>query len=494
VIVKPKAVEIKLPYQPLPKQSEFHGSNAKYRAFGGGFGNGKTSGGCFEAFMLSMEYPGTEGLIARKTRPELKATTQNVFFKGGGGDPDRGDWTGCPPELIRKFNKTEGRLELINGSVIHFWPLDEPEKLTNLNLGWYLVDQAEEVAEDMFLMLNGRLRRRRSPRKGMLLFNPNGHDWIYKNFHPSRALSSDHHLIHATTLDNPTLPADYIQQFAHYPKAWRERFMMGSFDVFTGQIWPEFNPDVHIIRPFDIPPWFEIIEGIDHGKRNPTAVLWAAFDEAGNCFIIDEHYQEGWLVGRHAEAILHKRSVRWGSPNYTVIDASAAAEDPNTGRSVIDEYWDYGISTMPSDRHKMARINRVAEWLRLDPKHPHPLTNEYADEPDVDEFEDPENPLDWGYPHLYIFANCTNLIEHLPQYKWKPKPPTQEADPKEEPLKKDDHDVDALGYILMTRPRPAEAPIKHQGLDARSQAYWEKIQKQRRRSENRGHSKLGVEA
>jgi phage terminase large subunit len=491
MIVQSKSVEVKFNYDPLPKQRQFHGANAKYRAFGGGFGNGKTSAGCAEAFMLSIEYPGTEGLICRRTRPELKATTQQVFFKGGGGNPET-DWTGCPPELIRKFNKTDQRLELINGSVIHFWPLDDPDKLSNLNLGWFMIDQAEEVAEEMFLMLMGRLRRRKSPRKGILLFNPNGHDWIWKRF--VRDELSDHQLIHAKTTDNPTLPSDYMDQFKNYPKAWRERFIEGSFDVFTDQIWPEFDPDIHIIPPFEIPPWFEIVEGIDHGRRNPTAVVWAAFDEMGNCFIIDEHYKSGQLVNYHANAILRKREHKWGTPNYTVIDASAAAQDPNTGRSVIDEYWDYGIYCQPSDRHKIARVNRVAEWLRLDPNWRHPTTGELAAPPiDYDPTDEDKNQT-FGYPHLYIFQNCVNLVEHVPQYKWKPQPATGDEDPKEEPLKKDDHDVDALGYILMTRPRPAERPREHSKMDPRTRRYWELTQQRRSKQERRGHSRLGAEA
>jgi hypothetical protein len=467
-------INIEINYAPLPKQGEFHGCNAKYRAFGGGFGNGKTSGGCAEGFFLAMEYPGSIGLIARATRPELKATTQHVFFEGGGGDP-RTDWTGCPQELVRSWNKSEQKLVLVNGSIIYFWPLDDPAKLTNLNLGWFLIDQAEEVPEDMFLMLIGRLRQRNAPRKGMILFNPNGHDWIWRRWVHDRMM--DHELIHAKTTDNPTLPSDYMRAFDAYPESWRKRFMEGSFDVFTDQIWPEFDREIHAISPFAIPPWFEIIEGIDHGRRNPTAVLWAAFDDIGNCFIVDEHYEAGRRVSHHAGKILKKRQT-WGVPNYTVIDASAAQKDPNTERSVIDEYYDYGILTIPSDRHKIARVNRVAEWLRRDPEHPHPLTMEHSEE---------------GWPRIYIFKNCPNLIEHVPQYRWKPLPPTAKVDAAEEPLKKDDHDVDALGYILMTRPRPAEKPLsERKDWDARTRAYWDRVGK--RMKQNEGHSSLGTMA
>ena len=183
------------------------------------------------------------------------------------------------------------------------------------------------------------------------------------------------------------------------------------------------------------------------------------------------------MLFRSAKAINRKRE-EWGIPNYTVIDASAAQKDPNTERSVIDEYYDHGILTLPSDRHKIARVNRVAEWIGLDPEHPHPVTKEVREE---------------GWPRLYIFRNCFNLIEHLPQYRWKPQSPAAKEDAGEEPLKKDDHDVDALGYILMTRPRPAETPLGNRDPEnARTERYWEKRRKQI--GKPRGHSRLGTEA
>lgn len=470
--------EIVISYVPLPKQNEFHGKGAKFRFFGGGFGNGKTSAGCAEAFALAMEYPGCTGLIARRTRPELKATTQHQFFHGGGGGSPT-DWKGCPQELIRTFNKTEGKLTFLNGSIVHFWPLDDPDKLTNLNLGWFLIDQAEEVAEDMFMMLQGRLRQVDSPRCGLILFNPNGHDWIWRRCVYLRDAYKDHALIHAKTSDNPNLPSDYIQQFENYPESWKKRFFDGSFDVFTGQIWPEYDPEMHEINPVPLEDWWEICEGIDHGRRNPTAVLWAAFfSRFGHnyCFVVDEHYQAGKRVGHHARKILENRASLGVAPIWTVIDASASQKDPNTERSVIDEYWDHGIHTIPSDRHRIARINRVAEWLTPKRETPHPITGELRSE---------------GWPNLFLYKHLLNLKEHVPQYKWKPQSPTQEADAREEPLQRDDHDVDALGYILMMRPAPGEAPVvMDPDYDPRSRKYWDHYQERMR---PKGRTRSGVD-
>lgn len=468
--VPTEPVEIEIGYKPLPKQAEFHELNSKYKFFGGGWGNGKTAAGCAEAFALAMEYPGSTGLISRKTRPELKATTEHQFFHGGGGDDT--DWPGIPQEVIRAHNKSDFKLTLINGSIIHFWPLDDPDKLTNLNLGWFLIDQGEEVAEDIFQMLQGRLRQKNAPRCGMVLFNPAGHDWIWRRCVYLKY--PDHKMVHAKTTDNPNLPPDYLTSLLNMPEKWVKRFVEGSFDVFSGQIWPEFDPEIHTLAPFPLPEWYEGMEGIDHGKRAPTAILWAKFDDKGNCFIVDEHYQSGRLVSYHANKV-HERRQQWGQPIETIIDAQAAQEDPNTGRSVIDEYNDHGIIVIQSDRHVIAGVNRIGEWLRLDPNHPHPITGETREE---------------GWPHLWIFKNCVNLIEHIAQYQWKKHPPTREEDPEEKPLKKDDHDVDALRYLLMRRPPPSKVPTHYQ--QSPQDWYWRRV-RERMEGRGEGHAMLGTE-
>lgn len=470
-------VDINIPYKPKPKQAEFHALSAKYRLFIGGWGNGKTSGGCAEAFALAMEYPGCTGLILRKTRPELKATTEDQFLNGGGGP--EGDWTGVPQELIRKHNKTDNFLELINGSKIHFWPADEPGKLSNLNLGWFLLDQAEEVPEEIFQMLIGRLRQARSPRCGILLANPNGHDWLWRRFVYLKY--PDHKYVHAKTTDNDTLPPDYIDTLMQMPEAWVKRFVEGSFDVFSGQIWPEFDDRVHTISPFVIPDWWDGMEGIDWGYRNPTSVLWTKFDEKGNCFVVEEHLESNQLVHHHA-GVIHNKRGQWGQPRETMIDPSSSKIDPTSGRSVIDEFNDQGIIVSPADNARIPGINRIGEWLRCDPKHEHPLTGELH----------PEHEAGKGYPRLYIFKSCPQLIEHIAQYQWKKQPPTAEVDAKEQPLEKDDHDVDALRYTLMRRPQPSIVPITFETQP--QDRYWKRVRERMDGHRERGHSMLGTEA
>jgi hypothetical protein len=149
---------ISIDYKPNPKQYQAHSLKAKYRGFVGGWGNGKTSWGCVEFFTRLMEYPGTNAIVARKTRPELRSTTWDMLLNGD--NADRGGWGGIPKELIRVNNKADMYLELETGdpespSRVHGLPLDDPKKIENYNLGLFWIDQAEEIEEDIFSEVPG---------------------------------------------------------------------------------------------------------------------------------------------------------------------------------------------------------------------------------------------------------------------------------------------------------------------------------------------------
>ncbi|MEW6016477.1 MAG: phage terminase large subunit [Pseudomonadota bacterium] len=389
------------------------------RAFGGGLGGGKTTAANVECLDMAMAYPGTVGLIARQTYPELRDTTRKNFLERV-----------CPPELIKPggWNKTENILTLVNGSQILFRSLDDPLKFASLELGFFFIDQAEETTEEIFLTLVGRLRHPAGPRRGILTFNPAGHDWIWQTF--VNRPEADYEFIPVSTRDNPYLPEDYLPTLlSKYPEAWVKRMVDGSFDVFEGQVYPDYDPRIHRIPQREIPDTWPRYRAIDHGYRNPTAVLWAALSPEDELVVYDEHYESGQLVSHHA-AIVKARS---GERLYaaSVCDPSMAAKSPIDGRSVLDEYSQRGIVWKPGNNDVAAGILRVSERLKPDAA---------------------------GRARLYITENCVNLLEELPQYTWRAMGPAQVGNEPEQPRKYRDHAVDALRYLVM------ELPVRRAGL------------------------------
>jgi phage terminase large subunit len=443
--------DVTLEYMPMPKQQQFHSLSAKYRGFCGGWGNGKTSAGCAETFVRLMEFNGTECIIARKTRPELKSTTWRMWVNG---DTTPGGWKGVPKECIRLYNRSELYMELINGSTIHGLPLDDPKKIENYNLGLFWIDQAEEVEEDIFLKFHGRLRQHNAPREGLLTFNPNGHNWLWSRFiDPERkpTFQSQYKCVEATPFDNPNLPEDYIDQFEGLPEHWYNRFVLGSHDVFVGQIFVDFNPDVHIIKPFHIPSGWERWQCYDPGIRHEGALSWVARDPAGNAYYYREVLESGQDVSWWAATCFEEESMAdWGGQDEEIwrrlVGREALIRAQTDGRTVLDLMNDNGWYPEFADRDPSARISRITEYLRPKRNHPHP----FGAAPQAVFSQNTQKQIGTGSPRLYVFSTCTKLLEYLPQYRWKPQRSNfTEEDSAEKPRKKDDHNIDNLGHILV---------------------------------------------
>lgn len=160
-----------------------------------GLGTGKTLFGILRGLILSQEFPDNLGLIVRKEYVDLK----NSLIK------DFEQYTG----LDVGSNK---EVKLKNGSTIMFCHADELDVLKNINLGWFMMEQAEEFqVDEQFEFLRGRLRRSNVPfHTGFIVGNTAGHNWIWKLW-KTNLPSLEYELIEATTFENEeNLPRDYI--------------------------------------------------------------------------------------------------------------------------------------------------------------------------------------------------------------------------------------------------------------------------------------------
>lgn len=442
-------------YKLFPKQDSFIFDEHRFSGYGGGFGNGKTLAGSIKAYNHCQQKDAFF-LIGRKHATDLSDSTQRDFLSLFGH--------------LGKFSPKNGSFKFYRDgkmfSEVIFRHLDDLQSLTNMNLSGFWIDQAEEVSEDAFDFLIGRIRRPVQRREGFITFNPNGHDWIWRRFHKKMGSDgkqlpnlNDYYLVMASTLENKeNLPEDYLRGLLSQPREWQKRFVQGSFDVFSGQIYDMFNPSIHVIQPFEIPQQFERFRAIDHGTAtgHATCCLWFAVDFDSNIYVFQEYYQEAEVVSKHVESVNKLSQVRTTTGNiiadhyaYTVIDPSthAKTKERNGYRfSVADEYLDAGIPTIAAQNDVLAGINRVKEYLTLDPERYHPF------------LKDDEGEFIKGAPRLYIFSSCDNLIEEIAQYRWKTYSGKMLAnvdrdDPKEAPVKRQDHAVDALRYGIMSRPQ-----------------------------------------
>ena len=416
--------------------------------FAEGFVNhnsGKTWAGCMRALILS-QYPKNVGLIGRLSYREIADTTRKTFFEI------------CPPEYYDdkqggRWSPTENNLRLINGSEILFRHLDtvSEAELKSLNLGWFFIDQAEEISLPVVRVLMSRLRLNSVPnRYGFFSCNPEPGSWIdtmFKTPFDAETLDRDFFYLDSTTYDNPYNPPEYVEDLKRqFPPEMVKRYVEGSWQVMENVIYSEFDPKVHVVNPFQVPKEWEHIITLDHGMVNPTACLLAVIDYDYNIYIIDEYYSPG-IVSSHAKAV--KAMVGEQEISLWLIDPSTSSktrEKEGKPFSIMEEYEDYGLYFIPANNQKLAGINRVKEFLKVNPDRRNPITREK------------------GSPRLFIFKNCVNFIWEMKQYKWRKLRSLTQRNAPEEPIDYADHLMDCIYMMIMSRFPPPQKTFDGKSL------------------------------
>lgn len=441
-----------LDFTDKPNQKAFFFSRDRNVGFWGGYGNGKTFAGCAKGVAHSLGYPGNVGLVGRKTYPALNSTTRESFLsivrRMNGGTMD-------PGPSVEGFNKQENILQFRNGSKVYFRTLDEVEKIRSLNLGWALVDQAEEIDEEIYLELNGRIRywnperiaefhakhgKAKTPFNQLICVgNPSPKAWVKREFFENP--SGKNAIFAASTLENKKfLPPEYVSELqSRYPKEWIERFIHGSWDTMLGQIYKELDfANLHGIQPFEIPAHWQRFLAMDFGIVNPTAVLWGAVDEDGNIYIFQEYYQAGKTLEEHTQAI----KALCGKAGHTPVthdgkihiyaDPSIKADYDPAGKSTWEHFVDRGIYCTPANNAVLDGIQNVQMLLHPDPARKFPVWHHRAGQ--------------LGAPRLYIVETaCPWLCKEIVAYEWEPTREGENAP--ERPKKFFDHACDAGRYL-----------------------------------------------
>lgn len=200
------------------KQHQFIKSNKRYALYSGGFGAGKTLALILKIIYLALKYPNNAILVGRQHYQDLRDTVQKEFFEI------------CPEQYISNFVKSERKAVLINGSEILFRHLDKvsEKEIRSLNLGAFAIDQMEDVQEPVYLALKGRLRKKDTSQQGFGTSNP-APSWIFREF--KQQSKPENLLIETSTLENPHLSKEYIEDLLKYPDYWKKQFVYGEWDT-----------------------------------------------------------------------------------------------------------------------------------------------------------------------------------------------------------------------------------------------------------------------
>ena len=425
----------------MPGQREFMESIAKELMYSGSFGAGKSRVGCEKGLFFSLKYPGNRGLICRKTFASLRYTTKYTW-----------DRYVCPPEYIKSYNQETHICTLTNGSEILFLGLDDPNKIGSLEVGWIFIDEAIELTEDDYVMLQGRLRLNTVPfRQLFMATNPSsGQHFLYKKFYLSG--DADCHVIEANSLENPHNPEDYRQNLLKLKGRYFERYVLGRWIGFEGLVYDIVNPQTVIVESFEIPSHWPRYRSIDFGYTNPFVCQWWARcpDEEAT----DKYH--GWYM--YQELYLSQHTVAKLAPKIKSVPGSILntyADHDAEDRATLEEHQ---ILTTQADKAIGTGIQQCYEMFGDDQIH---------------FFADVNMELDLV---LSSKNRPTSTVEELSNYRWAAAKKDHNA--KELPIDIDNHGMDAMRYLFQTllgAPEPQHVSYRRSRQNSANRRDWKQF-------------------
>lgn len=286
---------------PTVPQDRFIFSEAKYPAFVGGFGSGKTEALITRAIIGKISSPKTDrafyeptyDLIRMIAWPRFEEMLSNLHI---------------PYKLTKHPHNV---LEIQGCGKIIFRSMDTPSRIIGYEVGDSDVDELDTLKRDDAAEVWRRILSRNRQKKGSgqntaaVATTPEGFRFVYETWEEKRP--EGYEIIRAPTYSNPHLPEDYIQSLKDiYPAHLLDAYLEGMFvNLTSGTIYIGFDRTKNNTQETEQPnePLFVGMDfnvgnmsAVIHVKRNgkPIAVgeITKAYDTPDICRVLKSRYPE----------------------------------------------------------------------------------------------------------------------------------------------------------------------------------------------------------
>lgn len=300
----------------------------------------------------------------------------------------------------------QGREKFQGASLDYVWFDEEPPLDIYEECKMRVIDRCGEIYGTM------------TPLKGLT--------WVYDKIYLNQKNDPDVWYEFMSWEDNPYLNKDEIKKLeASMSQDELNSRKYGNFSFNGGLVYSNFDENVNVIEPFDIPKDWQDNISIDPGFKNPLSCHFYAMDYDGNIYVVAEHYASEKTVEEHSIIIKEiAKRLNWKTDNKgrlnALIDSAGLQKTLSGTKSVVELFYDNDIIVNPKvNKELLTGIQRVKSYIK--------------------------NAS--GESRLFIFKNCTNLIREIKGYFW---------GKGDNPVKDDDHCLDELRYYIMSKPQKQE--------------------------------------
>ena len=406
-------------------QTEFLAAGELDVLYGGAAGGGKS----YAMLVDPLRYchkPVHRALILRRSMPELRELidkSRELYPKA---------FPGC------KFREVEKLWNFPSGAKIEFGFLERDADVYRYQgqaYSWIGFDEITHLPTEFgWNYLASRLRTTDPEIVPYLRCTANpggvGAHWVKKRYvdpyEPNKAFEGSDGLtrkfIPARLDDNPYLAEDgrYEQMLKALPAVQRKQLLEGNWDITEGAAFAEFDPDFHVIPPFQIPVGWERIKGIDYGYASESACVWGAIDPSDRTLIIYRELYQKNLTGVDLAQLITQMEIEDPFSVAGVLDTAAWNRTGTTGPTVGETLVRAGHKLRRADKNRIQGKIQIHEYLKVQQS---------------------------GRPRIQIFNTCPNLIRELQSI------PLDRSNPEDVDTHAQDHAYDALRYLIMSRPK-----------------------------------------
>lgn len=361
-----------------------------------GTGGGKTVAGYIWLLINMIQRPGQIWVVAEPTSDMV----DRILLT-----PAPGRFT--LPEFLKHFDpemvflKSKGIIRHKLGTVI-FASGERPESLQGAQLGGIWLDEAGLMKREAWLtavqrtgFYGGRI---------LITTTPYNMGWLKRDVYDTwQEGDADYCVVNFPSTANPRYPKEAVERARRTMSETRFRMLYeGKFGRPEGMIYDCFEDDANLVDDFSIPPDWERVGGIDFGFNNPTAAVFLARNEDGVYYLSADYKRREAVMADHAADLVGKGGERW--------------------------IW-YGDPAAAQNILEMRRLGLTV----------------------VEANNDVSNGIDTVYGliksrRLRIMRSCKATLDELGSYAWKKD--AKSGDLADEPIKENDHLMDALRYAL----------------------------------------------
>jgi phage terminase large subunit-like protein len=422
-----------LAYEPHEKQLIFHKSEVTAKLFLGGNRSGKTVAGVIETlWWVTKRHPFRklpEGkLRIRVVASDFESGVKQILL------PLYKQWV-IPSDLINgiwedSWHERSRTLHFANGGFIEFKSSDQDlvkHAGTSRHLVLFDEEPSKAIFDENLLRLvdtNGSWIITETPTEGMT--------WIYFDLFEKKPQGLL--ILEVDMDDNPHLSEEAKEKIlAFLDEDDRKTRKSGKFTSRGGLIFKNFiDRYPYVIDAWMPPAGWAIYVSIDHGINNPTAMCWHAVSPLADRIItFNVYYRSNKIIADHA-AYYHEYNARNHlSPIFVTGDPAMKQRNGVTGTSIVQEYGKHNIylALEGVPRDVKIGLDKMIAYLRI-------RTSTQT-------------------PTWQVTASCRSLVREMMLYSWKvaiSNKVRDRTDPSPEPMKKNDHAIDACRYFFTMMP------------------------------------------